>query len=138
MKASYEASRPGGFPPGVPDPAEKRTWEPKRRDGRYFKSLGGVNICYDWSRNGNGCWTDRVKRRWLMYVNGAGNPIEPSIVLKFLAGPVKRPKDRAQEKGAERVLARAQACALGTCDKHSSLRSSRLWKRHQSNRLRTG
>ena len=29
--------------------------EAKRRDGRYFKSTGGVNICYDWARTEGGC-----------------------------------------------------------------------------------
>ena len=33
----------------------KRTYDPQRRDGRFFKSKSGVNICYDWSRNSGGC-----------------------------------------------------------------------------------
>ena len=34
---------------------KKKQYDPQRRDGRYFKSTGGINICYDWSRNPDGC-----------------------------------------------------------------------------------
>lgn len=55
MPAVPDPPAPVGFSPGSSSRPEKRIHEPKRRDGRYFKSLGGINICYDWSRNENGC-----------------------------------------------------------------------------------
>ena len=44
------------FPPVPPgDPDKKRSFDPQRRDGRFFKSTQGINICYDWTRNKDGC-----------------------------------------------------------------------------------
>ena len=54
MRAVYEPPAPGGFGPGNKN-YEKPRHDPKRRDGRHFKSMGGINICYEWSRNAEGC-----------------------------------------------------------------------------------
>ena len=41
-------------------PAAKH--EARRRDGRYFKSKGGVNICYDWARHPDECNNEKCER----------------------------------------------------------------------------
>ena len=55
MRSAPEPPRSGGFHPGSNPTSDKKQHDPKRRDGRFFKSMGGVNICYDLSRNENGC-----------------------------------------------------------------------------------
>lgn len=47
---------------------DKGTYDPKRRDGRHFKSMGGVNICYEWSRNDNGCTNEGQCPRGMAHV----------------------------------------------------------------------
>ena len=37
------------------DICKKRSFDPQRRDGRFCKSTQGINICYDWTRNKDGC-----------------------------------------------------------------------------------
>ena len=54
MRAVPDPPAPVGFRPGGSS-NERRGYDPKRRDGRFFKSVGGVNICYDWARCEDGC-----------------------------------------------------------------------------------
>ena len=53
--------KPGNYRSDPVD--DKRQHEPRRRDGRYFKSMGGVNICYDWTRNENGCKNEGCEKQ---------------------------------------------------------------------------
>ena len=41
---------------------KKRSFDPQRKDGRYFKSRFGVNICYAWSRSKDGCSNTKCER----------------------------------------------------------------------------
>ena len=49
--------KPAKMLPGLPaaEDDRKRKFDPQRKDGRYLKSRSGINICYDWSRNEDGC-----------------------------------------------------------------------------------
>lgn len=42
--------------------SRKRPFDPQRKDGRYFKSRSGVNICFDWAWNPDGCDNEKCKR----------------------------------------------------------------------------
>ena len=41
---------------------KKRGFDPQRKDGRYFRSKTGVNICYAWSREKDGCSNTKCER----------------------------------------------------------------------------
>lgn len=54
-------------PPPKPDrtPAKiatKKTFDPRRKDGRHLKSESGLNICYAWAREKDGCSNGECER----------------------------------------------------------------------------
>ena len=49
-----------------PQPKKKTnnasSFDPQRKDGRYFRSKAGINICYAWSRAADGCSNDHCDK----------------------------------------------------------------------------
>ena len=43
-------------------PKKKSTYDPQRKDGRYFKSKAGINICYAWTRSADGCNDEKCEK----------------------------------------------------------------------------
>ena len=109
MKATYDQPKGGGFPTGAPPAGERRTHEPKRRDGRFFKSTAGVNICYEWSRNENGCGEGPCPREMAHVCEWCRQPHRtvhcpqvPGWTLEKSKGKGSGKKGRGSGKGASK------------------------------------
>ena len=66
VKSNPDPPRTTGFQVG--SSVDRKQWDPKRRDGRYFKSSAGVNICYEWSRKEGGCSNEGQCPRGMAHV----------------------------------------------------------------------
>lgn len=81
-------------PVGARPPTEqKRGFDPQRRDGPYFKSKSGINICYDWLRHPDGC-NNEACVKGMASVSGADSLTDPLIVH---SGPAGSPKLRSRK-----------------------------------------
>ena len=104
---------PAVFPPPAPTPgaskrvdeenARKRQYEPQRKDGRYMKSFNGINICFDWARNKDGCENTACQNTWHTCGNGVANPIGQWIAHKFQDGSleINQTREKDVEKAGE-------------------------------------
>ena len=109
--------KPGNYRSDPGD--DKRQHEPRRRDGRFFKSMGGVNICYDWTRNENGCKTCRQPHK----------SIKCPQVPGWTQDSGRKGKARARKEAGPTK-------GLATCERMKRLLG--LMGQQQSNRLWTG
>ena len=109
VRAALDPPRSGGFTPGA---GERRQHDPGRRDGCFFKSLGGVNICYDWTRNESGCTKEGACQKQMAHVCEWCRTA-PYIVPRYLVGLQKRVKEKLED-----VVERAEAAPRGrsTCE----------------------
>ena len=83
--------------------ARKRQYDPQREDGRYMKSFNGINICYDWARNKDGCENTACQNTWRTCGNGVANPIGQWIAHKFQDGSleINQTREKDVEKAGE-------------------------------------
>lgn len=97
MRAAPEPPRATGFTPG--SSTDKRPHEPRRRDGRYFKSREGVNIHYDWSRQEDGCTNDGPCPKGMAHVCEWCRQPHRAIHCPQVPGWTEDKSDRGKGKG---------------------------------------
>ena len=75
----------------------------REKDGRYMKSFNGINICYDWARNKDGCENTACQNTWHTCGNGVANPIGQWIAHKFQDGSleINQTREKDVEKAGE-------------------------------------
>lgn len=85
-----------------PQPKKRATgtFDPQQKDGRYFKSKTGVNICYAWSRATDGCSNDRCDKGYAHVCEWCRAP-HKSIDCPHSPGwnPEKKGKSKGRGRG---------------------------------------